>query len=150
MNLKKVLLIVGIVVLIVVLIVVIISLIVAHYEDRYVTSPQKVLEPEGYYVYYPQSAKLKRDELSIITPKGQYVSVVDIGKNLTVTIDPEYEGTVLVVKHWADKVRSHADLAEIVVQTEECKNTWEERIKQVLEKYHKQLEKPRDVLPECY
>lgn len=150
MNLKKVLLIFGTGVLVVVIVFLFVALLKSYYGNKRLTSPQKVLEPEGYYVYYPQSVKLRRDELSIITPKGQYVSVVDIGKNLTVTVDPEYEGTVLVVKHWTDKVRSHADLAEIVVQTEERKNTWEERIKQALEKYHRELEKPQDVLPERY
>jgi len=114
--------------------------------NKFISSPQEILEPEGYYVYYLQKARFYDDELSITSPTG-HVTVLDIQTNLTVTVNPEHGGTVLVVKHWAYKMTSRTDSAELIVQTKEQKAEWEKAIKKTLEEYHKKLEMPRDVLP---
>lgn len=102
---------------------------------------------EGYYVYYLSSARISRNQLIARDIKGHYIEVVDIEKNLKVTVDPKYEGTALVIKHWVDRILDNADSAELMVRTKEHKAIWEEAIQEALERYQEEL-KPQDVLPE--
>lgn len=115
-------------------------------EDKYLSSPQTILQPNGFYVYYPVSAYFRRNELVIETQKEQYVAVADIEKNLIVTVNPEWNGTVLIVKHWQDKIGDVADSAELVVRTEEYKARWERVIEEALKKHEKEPS-PQDILP---
>ena len=114
-------------------------------DELYSTPQEKTIE--GYPVYYVVWADLFADYLKIETTEREYVTVVNIGQNLTVTVNDKYGGTALIVKHWQFKHGEYADLAELSVRTKEHKSIWEEAIRKKVAEYNKTLS-PQDVLPE--
>jgi len=116
-------------------------------------TPQKTLGPEKYSLYYPLSASINGNELTlkVLDESTSNIHVMDIEKNLEIKVDPSFEGTVLIVKHWMkDFVYNTTDSAEIIVRTEEIKNLWEERIKESLDDLEDKSTKPKDIVPEVY
>jgi len=117
-------------------------------------TPQDILKPEKYSMYYPLSAYVKGDELTleVLNVKNtSYINVVNIKENLEIKVYPGYEGTVLVVKHWSKKSWGYnADSALIIVRTEKIKILWENAIKESLDDLERKATKPKDIVPEIY